>query len=55
MGSTLIGLSQAAESSQSFGGKVDQTKAGWECFVGALADMLGSMAEVGIVKLLVCN
>ena len=55
MGSTLIGLSHAAECSQSFGGKMDQTKDGWKRFVGALADMEGSMAELGIVKPLVCN
>ena len=55
MGSTLIGLSKGAESSQSFGRKMDQSKDGWERFVGALADMEGSMAELGIVKLLVCN
>ena len=34
---------------------MDQTKAGWERFVGALADMEGSMAELRIVKLLVSN
>ena len=55
MGWTLISLSPAVESLQSFGGKMDQSKAGWERFVGAMADMEGSMAELEIVKLLVCN